>query len=110
MVEWFAVNASVSRVGEQMGCLFHLPRDSLERAGVSPPSQGPAEGSAEGSRVRQTGLPSEGRSLPSSEAEMECAAGGLGREASSEEEVVSRVRGGPQMGRTTELGRMLSED
>ena len=48
--------------------------------------------------------------LPSSEAEMWCAVEGLGGEASSEAEIAPRARGGPQMGRTTELGRRLSED
>ena len=40
---------------------------------------------------------------------MQCAAGGLGGEASSEAEVVLRVRGEPRMGRTEELGRVLSD-
>ena len=35
---------------------------------------------------------------------------GLGGEASSEAEIAQRVRGGPRMGRTAELGRGLSED
>jgi len=47
--------------------------------------------------------------LPSSEAETWCIAGGLCGEVSSEVEVVLRVRGGPRMGRTSELGRGLSE-
>ena len=36
---------------------------------------------------------------------MWCAIGGLDGEASSEAEFVPRVRGGPRMGRTVELGR-----
>ena len=48
--------------------------------------------------------------LPSSEAEMQRTAGGLGVEASSEAEIVLQVRGEPRMGRTAELGRRLSED
>ena len=41
---------------------------------------------------------------------MRCAVEGLDGEASSEVEVALRVRGGPRMGYTTELGRRLSED
>ena len=41
---------------------------------------------------------------------MGCAAGGLGGEVSSEAEIVLRVRGGPRMGRTAELGRGPSAD
>ena len=48
--------------------------------------------------------------LPSSEAEMRFAVEGLGGEASSEAEIVLRVRGVPRIGRTAELGRGLSED
>ena len=40
---------------------------------------------------------------------MQRTAGGLGVEASSEAEIVLQVRGEPRMGRTAELGRMLSE-
>ena len=47
--------------------------------------------------------------LPSSAAEMWCAVEGLGGEASSEAEIALRVRWGPRMGRTAELGHMLSE-
>ena len=43
--------------------------------------------------------------LPSSEAEVWCAVDGLGGEVSSEAEIALRVRGGPRMGRTAELGR-----
>jgi len=43
--------------------------------------------------------------LPSSEAVMERVAGGLGGVASSEAEMVPRVRVRPRMGRTAELGR-----
>ena len=75
-----------------------------------PLSRGPAEGSVEGasseaelSYFRGVGP------LPSSEAETWCIAGGLCGEASSEAEVVPRVRGGPRMGRTVELGSGLSE-
>jgi hypothetical protein len=39
-----------------------------------------------------------------SEVERWCAIEGLGGEASSEAEIAPRVRGGPRMGRTTELG------
>ena len=48
--------------------------------------------------------------LPSSEAEVWCAVDGLGGEVSSEAEIALRVRGGPRLGRTAELGRGLSED
>ena len=41
---------------------------------------------------------------------MRCAVEGLDGEASSEVEVALRVRGGPRMDRTVELGRRLSED
>jgi len=41
---------------------------------------------------------------------MWCAVEGLGGEASSEAEIALRVRGGPRMGRTAELGHRLSED
>ena len=60
-----------------------------------PPSRGPAEGSAEGvsSEVELACLSRVGF-LPSSEAEMERAARGLGGEASSEAENVPRVQGG----------------
>ena len=65
-----------------------------------PPSRGPAEGSVEGvsSEAELAYFPRVGP-LPSSEAEMRCTAGGLGREASSEAEIVPRVRGEPRMGR-----------
>ena len=48
--------------------------------------------------------------LPLSEAEVRCVVEGLGGEDSSEVEVTLRVRGGPRMGHTAELGRGLSED
>ena len=41
---------------------------------------------------------------------MRCAVEGLGGEASSEAEIAPRVRGGPRMGRTAELGRGPSDD
>ncbi|KAG2538485.1 hypothetical protein PVAP13_9NG400814 [Panicum virgatum] len=50
------------------------------------------------------------RGVASSEAEVWYAVEGLGGEASSEAEIAPRVRGGPRMGRTTELGRRLAED
>jgi len=40
---------------------------------------------------------------------MQRTAGDLGVEASSEAEIVLQVRGEPRMGRTAELGRMLSD-
>ena len=73
-----ALNASVSQVGEQMGCLFRLSRVASSEAEF-PHEPRPAEGSAEG---------------VSSEVEIERTAGGLGEEASSEAEIVLRVRGG----------------
>ena len=71
-----------------------------------PPSRGPAEGPAEGvsNEAELACFPRVGF-LPSSEAEMWCAVEGLGGEASSEAEIALRVRGGPRMGRTAELGR-----
>ena len=48
--------------------------------------------------------------LPSSEEERWCTVEGLGGEVSSEAEIAPRVRGGPRMGRTAELGHRLSED
>ena len=46
-VEWLAFNASVSRVGEQMSCLFRLSRVASSEAEF-PHEPRPAEGSAEG--------------------------------------------------------------
>ena len=45
--------------------------------------------------------------LPSSEAEARGEVEGLGKEPSSEAEVVPRVRGGVRMGRTAYVGRVL---
>ena len=66
---------------------------------VNSVSQGVASSEAE--LVRSP----EGSTLPSSEAEVRFAVEGLGEGASSETEIVSRVRGGGlRMGRTAELG------
>ena len=105
MVEWLALNASVSRAGEQMGCLFRLSRVASSEAEF-PPEPRPREGLSQGGLERGGDcLLSELRPLPSSEAEMECAAGGLGGEASSEVEIAPRVARGPRLGRTAEAGR-----
>jgi hypothetical protein len=86
-----AFNASVSRASEQMGCLFCLSRVASSEAEF-PPKPRPYEGLGRGGLERGGYcLLSEGRPLPSSEAEMECAAGGLGGEISSEVEIALRV-------------------
>ena len=81
-----AFNALVRRAGERADRQHRPLRGGLERGRVGPLSRG-------------AGL------LPSSEAEVKRAVEGLGGEASSEAEIAPRARGGPQMGRTTELGR-----
>ena len=69
-VEWLALNASVSWVGEQMGCLFRLSRVASNEAEF-PPEPRPRGGLGRGGFERGGDcLLSEGRSLPSSEAEM----------------------------------------
>ena len=59
------------------------------------PSRGPAEGSVEGisNEAESAYFPRVGP-LPSSEAELRCAAGGLSREVLSEPEIALRVWGG----------------
>ena len=97
-MEWLALNASVSRVGEQMGCLFRLSRVASSEAKF-PLEPRPAEGSTEGGLERgRVGLFPRVGPLPSSEAETERTAGGIGGEASSEAEIVPRVREGASDG------------
>ena len=70
-MEWLALNALVSRVGEQMGCLFHLSRVASSEAEFPPEPRlrgGLAEGvsnEAELACFPRVGLP------PSSEVEIE---------------------------------------
>ena len=70
MVEWLALNASVSRAGEQMGRLFRLLRVASSEAEF-PPESKPRRGLSRGGLERGGDcLRFEGRSLPLSEAEM----------------------------------------
>ena len=86
-----ALNAFVSQAVEQMGCLFRLSRVASSEAEFTP-EPGPTEGSAEGvSKEAELACLSRVGFLPSGEAEMWCAAGGLGGEASSEAEIIPRV-------------------
>ena len=89
-----ALNASVSQVGEQMGCLFRLSRVASSEMEF-PPEPRPCgrlgrgvSNEAELACFSRVGFP------PSSEAKMWCAARVLGGEALSEAEIVLRVRGG----------------
>ena len=74
-----------------MGCLFHLSRVASSEAEF-PPEPRLRGGLAEGvsNEAELACFPRVGP-LPSSEAEMQCTAGGLGGEASSEAEIASRV-------------------
>ena len=74
-----------------MSCLFRLSRVASTEAEF-PPESRPRKGLSRGGLERGGDcLLSEGRPLLSSEAEMWCAAGGLGGEASSEAEIIPRI-------------------